>query len=164
MLQALQHISTTSRLEPPRLSFLIDYRFDSWLSILTLTGYALNIVRSKNTLATFLAVLAVAVGVPEGYASQSVATAHAQRSAPDAIRSWVLQENSPLAETTTSRDGTRTRIAAASRPNPLHGGIAPVRVVPPSLGRLGTVVRASGAPTASAPFPASLVRGPPLAI
>jgi hypothetical protein len=146
------------------LSFLFDYRFDSWLSILTLTGYAFNIVRSKNTLATFLAILAIAVGVPEGYASQGVANAHAQRSAQNGIRSWVLQESSPPADTAASRDGARVRIAAASRPNPLHGAIASVRVVPPSLGRLGTVVRASGAPTASASFPASLVRGPPPAI
>ena len=47
----------------------------------------LNIVRLKNTIATFLAILAVAVGVPEGYASQGVVTAHAQRSAQDRIGS-----------------------------------------------------------------------------
>jgi hypothetical protein len=146
--------------ETVRAIFLNIYPFDSWLSILTLTRYALNIVRFKNTFANFLAVLAVAVGVPEGYASQGVSTAHAQRSAQDGFSSWVLQERSP-AEAAASRDGARTRIAATSRPNPLHGAIASARVVPPSLGRLGTVVRASGAPTASFPFSTSLVRGPP---
>jgi hypothetical protein len=143
---------------------LNSHPFDSWLSILTLTGYALNVVPSKNTLATFLAILAVAVGVPESYASQGVAGAHAQRSAQDGIGSWVFQEGSPPADTAASRDGARTRIAAASRPNPLHGGIASVRVVPPALGRLGNVVRASSAATASFPFSTSLVRGPPFAI
>jgi hypothetical protein len=147
--------------EPPRSPFFTNDPFNSRLSVLTLTGYALNIVRFKNTLATFLGILAVAAGVPEGDASQGVTTAHAQRSAQGDISSWVLQENAPPAETTASRDGARTRIAAASRPNPLDGAIASVRVVPPSLGRSGTVVRASGAPVASVPFPASLVRGPP---
>ena len=121
----------------------------------------LNIVRFKNTIATFVTLLAVATGVPEGYASQGVVTAHAQRSAQDGIRSWVLQKNAAPAETSASRDGARIRVAAASRPNPLHSGIASVRVVPPALGRLGTVVRASAAPTPAIPFSTSLVRGPP---
>ena len=43
-----------------------------------INGICLNIVQFKNTIATFLAILAVAVGVPEGYASQGVVTAHAQ--------------------------------------------------------------------------------------
>ena len=124
----------------------------------------LNIVRLKNTIATFLAILAVAVGVPEGYASQGVVTAHAQRSAQDRIGSSVLQKHDAPAETSASRDGARIRVATASRPNSLHSGIASARVAPSSPDRSGTVVRASGAPMAAVPVPTSLVRGPPLII
>jgi len=124
----------------------------------------LNIVRFKNTIATVLAILAVAVGVPEGYASQGVVTAHAQRSAQDGIRAWVVQKNAAPAETSASRDAARIRVAAASRPNPFHSGITAARVVPQSSDRSGTVIRASEAPTPSVPVPTSLVRGPPLPV
>jgi hypothetical protein len=80
----------------------------------------------KNTLANFVAVLAVAVGVPEGYASQGVSTAHAQRSAQDGFGSWVLQKSSPPAEAAASRDGARTRIVATSRSNPLTAESPPL--------------------------------------
>lgn len=55
-------------------------------------GICLNIVRFENTIATLLAILAIAAGVPEGYTSQGVVTAHAQRSAQDGIRAWVVQK------------------------------------------------------------------------
>ena len=129
-----------------------------------ISGICLNSVQFKNTIRTFLAILAVAAGMPEGYASQGVVTAHAQGSAQDSIRAWVVQKNAAPAETSASRDGVRIRVAAASRPNPLHSGIASARVIPASPNRSGTVVRASGTPTASVPVPTSLVRGPPLAI
>jgi hypothetical protein len=127
-------------------------------------GLCLNIVRFKNTIATFVAILAVAAGVPEGCASQGVVTALAQRSAQDRIGSSVLQQDAAPAETSASRGGARIRVAASSRPNPLHSGIPSARVAPSSPDGLGTIVRASGTPTAFVPVPTSLVRGPPLAI
>ena len=153
----------TSRFGLQAVAEPVDEPRSEW-TIRHIIGICLNIVRFKKTIATFLAILAVAAGVPEGYASQGVVTAHAQRSSQVGIPSWVLQKNAAPAETSASRDGARIRAAAASRPNPLHSGIASVRVVPSSPNRSGTVVRASGAPTPSVPVPTALVRGPPFAI
>jgi len=126
--------------------------------------YALNIVRTKNILATVLTVFATAVGVPEISASQCVAGTLHERSAAGSISPRPVRESPSPAEAAAFRHGARMCVVAAARSNPLQRGIAAARVVTPAPTLSGIVVRASRALTPSTPFSSPLVRGPPLAV
>jgi hypothetical protein len=114
-----------------------------------------------NLFASFLVVLSVAGSVPAAFGLAVDTRSCALCSPVHAVGDEALHPSRLPAEPTASRDGGRSKIAAAWRSIQLHAGLVHAGVSTPIPHRSDALDRAACAPGSSAPRSTSPVRGPP---